>query len=125
MPAESTVRGWALDDTGGFSAKYARARDLQADCLAEEIVAISDEAPEVVTRGEDDAKEVALDSGFVARQRLRVDARKWFASKVAPKKYGDRQQVEHTGANGGPMQTVTAQMSPEQAAQAYKELMGG
>lgn len=29
--------------------------------------------------------------------RLRVDARKWIASKLKPKKYGDKTEVEHTG----------------------------
>jgi hypothetical protein len=42
-----------------------------------------------------------------------------------PEKYRERFDVEHAGRGGGPMQTVSAQMTPEQAAQAYKELMGG
>jgi hypothetical protein len=33
----------------------------------------------------------------------RVDARKWFASKVAPKKYGDRAATELSGPNGEPL----------------------
>jgi hypothetical protein len=50
-----------------------------------------------VARGDEESIEVAIDGGFVARQRLRIDARKWFASKVAPKKYGDKLEVEGKG----------------------------
>lgn len=39
----------------------------------------------------------------IARSRLRVDARKWAAAKLAPKKYGDRIAHEHGGAGGGPI----------------------
>lgn len=87
MPAESTVRGWALDDVSGFAAKYTRAREIQADVLAEEIVSISNEQAVCYTEAG-----TAFDPD-VQRDRLRIDARKWFASKVAPKKYGDKLEL--------------------------------
>ena len=34
---------------------------------------------------------------------LRIDARKWLSGKMAPKKYGDKQQIEHAGPDGGPI----------------------
>jgi hypothetical protein len=37
------------------------------------------------------------------RSALRIDARKWLAGKMAPKKYGDKQQIEHAGPDGGPV----------------------
>jgi hypothetical protein len=39
--------------------------------------------------------------------RIEVDARKWFASKFLPKQFGDKNQVELSGADGGPVATVT------------------
>lgn len=42
-----------------------------------------------------------------------------------PAKYRERFDVEHTGRNGGPIQNLNANMTPEQAAQTYKEVMGG
>ena len=36
----------------------------------------------------------------VQRSKLRVDARKWLLSKIAPKQYGEKQAVEHSGAIG-------------------------
>jgi hypothetical protein len=44
-----------------------------------------------------------LNGEHVQRSRLRVDTRKWFASKVAPKIYGDKIETAVTGANGGPL----------------------
>jgi len=91
FPAESTVRDWALDDVQGFAAKYTRAREAQADFYAQQIVDIADEQGEVLR--EDGSK---FDPD-VNRDRLRIDARKWFASKVAPKKYGDKTDVTISG----------------------------
>jgi len=79
MPAQSTIYKW-LNDIDGFSEQYARARESQAEMYAEDIIGIADASSE--------------EAGAVAKARLRVDARKWYASKVAPKKYGDRIQHE-------------------------------
>lgn len=78
-----------LADSESFQQQYARAREEQADTLADEIVSISDEREgRAIVAGEEVA--VVFDSTAVARNRLRVDARKWVASKLKPKKYGDK-----------------------------------
>ena len=58
----------------------------------------------------DIADDTSKDTGFagsvaVARSRLRIDARKWLASKLAPKKYGDKIDATLSGPDGGPIQT--------------------
>lgn len=63
-----------------FGNDYARARELQAETFADQVVTIADEC--------EDANHA----------RVRVDARKWAASKILPKKYGERQTVEHEGS---------------------------
>lgn len=69
--------------------QYARARESQADKLAEDVLAIADELTiEAKHQGEDVTLDVSASA--VARNRLRVDARKWLAGKMAPKRYGDR-----------------------------------
>jgi hypothetical protein len=73
-----------------FRDQYACAREEQAEALADEIVGISDEIDATV-KHEGEEVRLALDATAVARNRLRVDARKWVASKLKPKKYGDRQ----------------------------------
>lgn len=101
MPAESTVRLWAVENREGFSAQYARARDAQADALAEQILEIADDGTNDTFINADGDEIVNHD--HINRSRLRVDARKWFASKVAPKRYGDKVQNEHVGEGGGPI----------------------
>jgi hypothetical protein len=84
------------------AAMYARAREERADFLFDEIIAISDET-EVEAKYEGEDVKLVLDSTAVARNRLRVDARKWAASKLKPRVYGDKVTQEHTGAGGGPI----------------------
>ena len=83
--------------------QYARARDAQADKMAEEILQIADDGLND-TYLDDDGKR-RTDQDVIARSRLRVDARKWLASKMAPKRYGDKMQNEVTGKDGAPLLT--------------------
>lgn len=101
----ATVFRW-LDECPLFREKYAKARETQAEKFADEIVAIADEAEVTSVVTPDGVVDFKLDATAVARNRLRVDARKWVASKLLPKKYGDKVQQEVTGANGGPIQTA-------------------
>lgn len=79
FPGERTVYQW-LDKNPEFAQKYMRARELQQDREADKIVDIAD---------------AAEDANLA---RLQIDARKWRASKLAPKKYGDRLDLNHSGA---------------------------
>lgn len=102
MPHVSTVYRWLVAKPA-FRDMYARAREDQADTLADEIVDIADETPDIVT---DDEKGVfMIDGAAIQRQRLRVDARKWVAAKLKPRKYGDRIAQEMSGPDGQPLQT--------------------
>lgn len=105
MPNKSTVLRW-LDAEGAqsFRDQYARAREAQADLLAEQIIQIADDGTNDTQV--DDEGNVRVDQDVIARSRLRVDARKWLASKMAPKKYGDKIAVG--GADDlPPIQAVT------------------
>ncbi len=91
MPSKSSVFRW-LDANPSFRDQYARAREFQADTMADEIQDIADD-------GTNDWMEKRLNDGSVIevvnhehiqRSRLRVDTRKWVASKLKPKKYGDK-----------------------------------
>ena len=89
MPSISTVMGWLFDGNHGeFSEQYARAREAQAEIRADEIVDIADDASGDFT-ADKDGKLVA-NSEHIQRSRLRVDARKWIAAKLLPKRYGDK-----------------------------------
>lgn len=90
MPDRTTVYDWLLKDEA-FANQYTRAREEQADTLADEILAISDESPEVdyIRDKHGNVIDIKIDSGYVAYQRQRIDARKWVASKLKPKKYAE------------------------------------
>ena len=97
MPSCTTVIKW-LKDKEDFLERYARAREAQADYLAEETIEIADDATnDWMENNDPDNPGWKANGEHIQRSRLRVDARKWFASKVAPKKYGDIQKIEHSG----------------------------
>lgn len=103
MPAASTVFKWLVDNKA-FSEQYARAREAQADSLFDEMLEIADDARNdwMERRGEEDAGWVA-NGEHIQRSRLRLDARKWMAGKLRPKKYGEKIEQTLVGADGGPV----------------------
>jgi hypothetical protein len=91
IPADSTVRLWVLDDRDGFSARYARARDLHLEGMADEITEIAEDGRNDWMERETKSGRIvtALNEEAVARSRLRIDSRKWLLSKLKPERYGD------------------------------------
>jgi len=98
MPSDSLVRLWVIENREGFAPQYARAKDMGLDALAEEIIEISN-TPVEGTRTKDNVLTgVTVETGdMIEHRRLQVDARKWYLSKLAPKRYGDKLEVEHKG----------------------------
>jgi len=78
-PGTTTVKRW-LAENEKFRAQYAQAREDQAESYADAIVQIADDL------------EIAPE-----HKRVMIDARKWTASKLLPKKYGDKLDLEHSG----------------------------
>jgi len=60
--------------------------------FAEEIIEIADN--------------VEAESASVAKAKLQIDARKWAASKIAPKKYGDKTELDVKSSDGSMTPTV-------------------
>ena len=93
MPSTQTFYKW-IDEDGIKSKQYARACEVRADAIFDDIIDIADDSSgdkKVVESGE------VIDSEFVARSRIRIDARKWIASKLNPKKYGDKTDITSGG----------------------------
>lgn len=126
-PARSTVLSWVLDDTDGFSAKYARARVIQAHSLVDDLNDIADDGTnDWMERNSPGSPGWVANGEHIQRSRLRYDARKWAASKILPKTYGDKLDVEVAGKNGGPIQSVTVTTNdPVEAARVYQKMMSG
>ena len=78
--------------------RYARAKADGLDVLADEILELAD-TPRVgvKTMTKPDGAVETVKGDMIERSRLQVDSRKWLLSKLAPKKYGDRLDVEHGG----------------------------
>lgn len=87
FPSTNTVFQW-IAKHAEFHDKYARAREAQTDAFAAEILDIADNGTNDYTEGEDGSERVNHDN--INRSKLRVDTRKWLMSKLQPKKYGDR-----------------------------------
>lgn len=85
-----TFLNW-LSSNEDFLAQYTRAKEQQADFLAEEILDIADNSDnDTIEVKRNGIKTVVENTEWVNRSKLRVEARKWVAAKLKPKKYGDR-----------------------------------
>lgn len=73
---------------------YAHACETRADHIFDEIIEIADDSSNDIEYTEHGEKQNAE---FIARSRLRVDARKWCLSKMNPKKYGEKVDVTTDG----------------------------
>lgn len=112
MPAMSTVFKW-LRERPDFSEQYARAKAEAADALVEEILDIADDGSNDWMEVHDkDGKAVGykLNGEHVQRSRLRVDTRKWIASKLKPRKYGERLDLAHGVAPTNPLADLVQSM---------------
>ena len=104
MPSIMTVYNW-LSRHPEFIEQYTRAKEESAEALAEDMLDIADESPTAIETDKDgNVVATKLDSAGVARNRLRVETRKWVASKLKPKKYGDLAKLELTGKDGGALE---------------------
>lgn len=112
LPAESTIRGWAVQDIDGFAARYARAREAQMEAMAEDIIQIADDSGLDVTL-DPETSQARVDGEAIQRAKLRVDTRKWLMSKVAPKRYGDKVDVGVDGAINITVRKLAADADPD------------
>ena len=105
MPGRTTVTRWVVEDREGFRGHYVRAREAQADAWADENLEIADDSRnDWVERQKGEQLVTELDREHISRSALRIETRKWHMARMAPKKWGDRTQLQHTGADGGPIQ---------------------
>lgn len=95
MPAMTTVFRWLSESNtelwaNDFREQYARAKQESADAMAEDILDISDEKVKYLGDGKPNTAEIA-------RNRLRVDTRKFLMAKMKPKIYGDKMDLTTDG----------------------------
>ncbi len=92
MPDAGSIYNWLLDtDKEWFFKQYERARAIQAELMFEELNEIADESKESIV-GDDKS-----DGARVQARKLMVDTRKWYLSKVLPKKFGEKVDITTDG----------------------------
>jgi membrane protein implicated in regulation of membrane protease activity len=88
-----------LTEKPGFEAKCTRARGLQADLMDDKIL---------------EAAEACNEDNYQST-KVKISAYQWRASKLAPKKYGERVDVEHAGGLSLTVEHIGAGMQPKPA----------
>lgn len=110
MPSRATVWRWQ-NKYPEFEAQCARAREALADFELAKLKKLAD----------------ACTEKNVNATRVKLNHYQWRVMKIAPRVYGDRAQVELTGANGGPMQvqalTIDARMLQPEHRDALKQAL--
>lgn len=100
LPDKATVFRWLAADEA-FCDQYARAREAQAEAVFDDILTIADDGRNdwMERKNADDQNIGWMENGeALRRSQLRIDARKWMAGKLKPKKYGDKIDLNHSGA---------------------------
>lgn len=96
MPNRSTVLRW-LNANEDFAAKCARAREAQADYMDHKILEVADNCT----------------SETAAADRVKISAYQWRASKLAPRKYGDKLELSSDPENPVQMPVMITLSAPD------------
>lgn len=101
MPDRSTIWDWqqANEDV---SQRIARAREAGFDAIADECFEIADNSRNdyieaLAAAGDEKAEQARVNGEHIQRSKLRVETRLKLLAKWDPKRYGDKQQIEHSG----------------------------
>lgn len=119
MPAWRTVYNWRKANPE-FEARFAQARLLGFDAIAEDILDIADDGRNdwVEKESKGGGTYIALDNEHVQRSKLRIETRLKLLAKWDPKRYGERQQVDLNG------KMQISEMSDEDVRNELSELVG-
>jgi hypothetical protein len=75
------------------------AHGIGDDALVEDTITIADEPAPSTAAGN-------IDTGAVQHAKLRIETRRWYAERLAARKYGALQKLEHSGPGGGAIKTL-------------------
>jgi hypothetical protein len=129
MPTIQTVLNWVFRNEG-FAAQYKLAREMQAELMADDIMEIADDGrndymERLNSKGEPTGGWVK-NGEAIGRSALRVESRKWVASRLLPKRWGDKTHTEITGADGKdlvPAQRIDPRSLPPEVREALREAL--
>lgn len=117
MPCKATVFMWLRTDED-FLDQYTRAKQESADALTDEMLDIADDASnDWMLINDKDNEGYRINGDHIQRSRLRIETRKWLASKLKPKKYGDK--IDITGG----LNNTSTPLDVEQYQQLRKKML--
>lgn len=90
MPNRDTFYDW-LNKYKDISDRYARACTIRAEYIFEEMIDIADDGTNdymTIKKGNEEYN--VEDKEVTSRSKLRIDTRKWWLSRVNPKKFGEK-----------------------------------
>ena len=116
FPSQSTIYAWIYDHPE-FSGQYFEARKSQAAVLADSMLDITDEIPTFYDKDDNER----IDSGMLGKAKLDYEVLKWHASKMAPKIFGDKQQIETVTHENDQLKAELAELRAKLAEKAKSE----
>lgn len=137
MPDQVTVYRWLRttqdehhDWADEFRKQYAQAREYQADTFADEMNDIADDGSnDWMEQHDKDGNFIGfkVNGEHIQRSKLRIDTRKWQASKLKPKKYGEKIDVTSGGepVSNDPVELAARAASLIATAKERKDKRGG
>jgi len=103
MPDAVTFYKWLESDENKIK-QYARATEIRAENIFDEILEISDDQENDVYIDKDGIEQI--NHNVINRAKLRVDSRKWTLSKMNPKKYSEKIQTENKNEHSGEIKII-------------------
>src|SRR5688572_31412912 len=113
MPSTSTLFRW-LNDHPEFREMYVLAKEMQVELLLEQCLEIVDDDSRDLIETKDGR--MLINTAVLRRHKMQVDFRKWLASKLLPRKYGNHRAA----AAPKPESPAEKQALADQAAEAAK-----
>jgi hypothetical protein len=107
MPHWTTVYDWKANDKA-FSLRFAHARELGFDAIAQECFAIADDTDNDTLFGENGER---ANTEWISRSKLRIETRLKLLAKWDPKRYGERVDVNHGGQKDNPIVSLLERIS--------------
>jgi hypothetical protein len=102
-PDRSTIFRWKLDNQH-FCDLYDKAKQAQLEVLHDDLITISDDTSKDLT--ENDSGKIVYNNECVNRSRLKIDTRKWILERLAPKKFGAKQETSRSDEDVSLMQKL-------------------
>lgn len=122
MPVRDTINEWRWKHNE-FAVMYTKAKLSQAELMAEDCIDIADDGThDTILKTNNNGEEYEIaNAEWINRSRLRVDTRKWIASKLLPRMYGEHNKIESLEGQNEALRAELRELRDKLDAQNKKE----